>query len=458
MVCFSSLEVLEAKDNKIDDLFELEMCTTLKKINLKNNLIKEEDNIFFLTSLIQLKYLNLNGNIIQSNENYKNLILENLMFVEKIDIDEIESPKFTMKKINNSNNNELYTSKDSNEINFDSTNTSLENRSNNINSIRPPSSNTSNNFYKKEINTILGFSNRNNNILDNNTNIMPRTGLNWKNPNSSNLASLMNKNLDRANNGDDGESRDLRLLQGIKSILRHNKKTLNEDSFIANSNDHDKLNNTENNSLNIINNIKGISETARGFPTKHPAIPALSRPKGLINILNNINNNQNDQEEKIEIKKPIIKKPVIIKSIINTATNNTGETLNKKNNLIINNNNNIPKTGTINFSSTAGNFFRPKEGAQMPLKPVIIKKINNNQNEFNTSNHNSNLDKNLNNTLEDAINTSLISNPDNKIIFKNKPIIIKNPAINPGQNYASGESNSPKKLILNPTLLKVIYI
>ena len=81
MVCFSSLEVFEAKENKIDDLIELEMCTTLKKLNLRDNLIKEDDNIFFVTNLNELKYINFNGNPIQKNENYKKLIQENLIFI-----------------------------------------------------------------------------------------------------------------------------------------------------------------------------------------------------------------------------------------------------------------------------------------------------------------------------------------------------------------------------------------
>lgn len=64
------------------------MCFKLKRLNLKNNLINDEDNIFFLTSLLDLKYLNLNNNPIQRSNNYKNLILENLSFIEKIDSDE----------------------------------------------------------------------------------------------------------------------------------------------------------------------------------------------------------------------------------------------------------------------------------------------------------------------------------------------------------------------------------
>jgi len=64
------------------------MCSKLKKLNLRNNLIKDEENIFFLTGLTDLIYLNLNKNPIQLDINYKNLIVVNLSFIYKIDIDE----------------------------------------------------------------------------------------------------------------------------------------------------------------------------------------------------------------------------------------------------------------------------------------------------------------------------------------------------------------------------------
>lgn len=64
------------------------MCSKLKKLNLRNNLIEDEDNIYFLSNLTELKYLNLNQNPIQKSSNYKKLIQECLNFIDKIDINE----------------------------------------------------------------------------------------------------------------------------------------------------------------------------------------------------------------------------------------------------------------------------------------------------------------------------------------------------------------------------------
>ena len=39
IICFEQLEILEAKNNEISDLIELEMSSSIKKLNLENNLI-----------------------------------------------------------------------------------------------------------------------------------------------------------------------------------------------------------------------------------------------------------------------------------------------------------------------------------------------------------------------------------------------------------------------------------
>ncbi len=76
------------------------MCFKLKKINLCNNLIEDDDNIYFLSGLDNLKYLNLNQNPIQNSKNYKKLIEENLNFVERIDCDENVKLNLGNRKIN----------------------------------------------------------------------------------------------------------------------------------------------------------------------------------------------------------------------------------------------------------------------------------------------------------------------------------------------------------------------
>ena len=83
IICFQQLEILEAKNNEISDLIELEMSTSLVKINLENNLIEDEQNIYFLSSLDNLEYINLMGNPIK---NYEKKLKELLPNLKEIDV------------------------------------------------------------------------------------------------------------------------------------------------------------------------------------------------------------------------------------------------------------------------------------------------------------------------------------------------------------------------------------
>ena len=82
IVCFEFLEVFEAKNNEISDLIELEMCTSIKRLNLSNNLIEKEENINFISSLDNLEYLNLIGNPIK---NYDKKLKELLPKLKEVD-------------------------------------------------------------------------------------------------------------------------------------------------------------------------------------------------------------------------------------------------------------------------------------------------------------------------------------------------------------------------------------
>ena len=66
IICFEQLEIFEAKNNEISDLIELEMSTSIVKLNLENNLIENEQNIYFLSSMDNLVYINLLGNPIKN--------------------------------------------------------------------------------------------------------------------------------------------------------------------------------------------------------------------------------------------------------------------------------------------------------------------------------------------------------------------------------------------------------
>ena len=78
IICFEHLEILEAKNNIISDLIELEMCTSIKKLDLENNLIENSENIYFLSSLDGLTYLNLLKNPITNYEQKLKELLPNL--------------------------------------------------------------------------------------------------------------------------------------------------------------------------------------------------------------------------------------------------------------------------------------------------------------------------------------------------------------------------------------------
>ncbi len=83
IICFQQLEIFEAKNNEISDLIELEMTTSIVKLNLENNLIESEQNIYFLSSMDNLVYINLSGNPIK---NYENKLKELLPNLKEIDV------------------------------------------------------------------------------------------------------------------------------------------------------------------------------------------------------------------------------------------------------------------------------------------------------------------------------------------------------------------------------------
>ena len=103
IICFEQLEIFEAKNNEISDLIELEMSTSIVKLNLENNLIENEQNIYFLSSMDNLVYINLLGNPIKNYENKLKEILPNLkeIDVQKDICDEIDIYDDDIKSFNN---------------------------------------------------------------------------------------------------------------------------------------------------------------------------------------------------------------------------------------------------------------------------------------------------------------------------------------------------------------------
>ena len=120
IICFEQLEILEAKNNEISDLIELEMSTSLVKINLENNLIEDEQNIYFLSSLDNLEYINLRGNPIKNYEKKLKELLPNLKEIdvqkEICDDEDIYNNDYN-NDFSNNTNNKINIKKDNNIIN-----------------------------------------------------------------------------------------------------------------------------------------------------------------------------------------------------------------------------------------------------------------------------------------------------------------------------------------------------
>ena len=122
IICFEQLEIFEAKNNEISDLIELEMSTSLVKINLENNLIEDEQNIYFLSSLDNLEYINLRGNPIKNYEKKLKELLPNLKEIdvqkEICDDEDIYNNDYNYNNdFNNNTNNKINIKKDNNIIN-----------------------------------------------------------------------------------------------------------------------------------------------------------------------------------------------------------------------------------------------------------------------------------------------------------------------------------------------------
>ena len=122
IICFEQLEIFEAKNNEISDLIELEMSTSLVKINLENNLIEDEQNIYFLSSLDNLEYINLRGNPIKNYEKKLKELLPNLKEIdvqkEICDDEDIYNNDYNYNNdFSNTNNNKINIKKDNNIIN-----------------------------------------------------------------------------------------------------------------------------------------------------------------------------------------------------------------------------------------------------------------------------------------------------------------------------------------------------
>jgi hypothetical protein len=163
------------------------MCSSIKKLNLKNNLIQDEENIQFLSNLTDLKWLNLTNNPISKNENYTELIKENLPWLESLDKEE-------EKLQNQHQEDESMSIINDDKRFFESQSTFSSSPCSQKTNNRPVSSNTSSNFFNSNqkfkisednlnLNFNLNIDQGEDNILSemSNLNLMSKTNKNFFN-------------------------------------------------------------------------------------------------------------------------------------------------------------------------------------------------------------------------------------------------------------------------------------
>ncbi|MCQ2820052.1 MAG: hypothetical protein MJ252_22525 [archaeon] len=56
IICMEGLEVLDLEDNEINELIDLDMCDSIKQINLRKNKIEDLDELSFVSALPKLNY------------------------------------------------------------------------------------------------------------------------------------------------------------------------------------------------------------------------------------------------------------------------------------------------------------------------------------------------------------------------------------------------------------------
>ncbi|MCQ2817174.1 MAG: hypothetical protein MJ252_07905 [archaeon] len=79
IICFEYLKELDISYNQIQDIFELDMCTSIQILKINNNKISDEDNFVILQTLPALKELYISNNPFVkyiSNYTFENIKLD----------------------------------------------------------------------------------------------------------------------------------------------------------------------------------------------------------------------------------------------------------------------------------------------------------------------------------------------------------------------------------------------
>lgn len=270
------------------------MCSSIKKLNLKNNLIQDEENIQFLSNLTDLKWLNLCCNPICKNENYHELIKINLLWLESLDKEE-EKIIFEDELINNINDDKLF---------FQSQSTFSSSPCSQKTNNRPISSNTISNFFNSNQKLKASEDNSNLTLEKFEDNLLSEIKIKDKN--------IMSKTSNRNffNNG--------KRLQTEKLKLNSIGKNVSPEKIHDYSKDLSP-NKPWNLPENPVFNFNLQSETARGKSqnplTKKEFSQTMAGFSGFNKNTFEINNNQTSLRP-IMVKKD---KPIEIKSFKNTV-------------------------------------------------------------------------------------------------------------------------------------------
>ena len=75
LICLQNLEILDVEGNDIDDLVDIDMCESIKELNVKENKISEEDNLSYVAGLINLEYFDIRFNPISEKKDFKTNII-----------------------------------------------------------------------------------------------------------------------------------------------------------------------------------------------------------------------------------------------------------------------------------------------------------------------------------------------------------------------------------------------
>jgi len=322
LICLQNLEILDIEGNEINDLVDVDMCENIKKFNVKNNKIENEDNFSYVSGMINLEYFDVRENPIFKNEKNFKLLIKKFGINEKIIVWNSKNECDVVGMFDENIEDEVF---DNNNNNFNNFNLSNNNNNYNNNNRLRVNARKNNNVDDDDNDVIIQddeYSNNNNNNNKNNVN-------NNKRNNNNKIENKSKLNNDENNNS----ASDITLETIIKNAKSSKNifKDMSFDSLYKDNNNNNKNNNNNNNLLNSQSSIN------------------INNNNNKMNINNNINNNKLNNNN-IKLRE-----------------------INNKNNI---NNKNININYNNNFFGVGGWGFGVGGRAPNPQSPIPIILIN----------------------------------------------------------------------------------